>query len=97
MWKILAFVRMFCHQNGCKKDVETHCVLIFKYYIYFQTTVERKLINILDAVETLSSNIAKKKISLLRRTYRSVQNYSIHDRINVSHENLGKYDLVRLI
>lgn len=52
------------------------------------TTVERKLINILDAVETLSSNIAKKKISLLRRTYRSVQNYSIHDRINVSHENL---------
>uniref|UniRef100_K1QVG1 Latrophilin-3 n=1 Tax=Magallana gigas TaxID=29159 RepID=K1QVG1_MAGGI len=54
------------------------------------TTVERKLINILDAVETLSSNIAKKKISLLRRTYRSVHNYSIHDRINVSHENLGK-------
>lgn len=61
----------------------------------FQTTVERKLINILDAVETLSSNIAKKKISLMRRTYRSVQNYSTHDRINVSHENLGKYDSIR--
>ena len=64
---------------------------ISKYHHFFilQTTVERKLINILDAVENLSSHIARKKVSLMKRISRAAQNYSIHDRINVSHENIG--------
>ncbi|XP_062586446.1 adhesion G protein-coupled receptor L4-like [Saccostrea cucullata] len=53
------------------------------------STVERKFLNILNSVEIMSSHIARKKISMMKkRFHRSASNYSLNDRINVLQENI---------